>query len=436
AHIDEVRRDYSARINQLSGEELKVTDPVLETSSTSFFLAYHGLGNKQLQHDVAALHLKSCPELAYTAPHCGTPSKGGGKIKVGFISAYFRRHSIGRLMQGVIENLPRDVFEVVVITQPGRRDPIARAIGDAADKVIMLPDSLAESRDCVAKEKLDILFYAEIGMDVRTYFMAFARLARVQCTTWGHPDTTGIPNLDYFLSSDLIETEIADDHYSEKLFRLSSLPTYYYFPDLPKIFKSRVEFGLPEDRNIYVCLQSVIKHHPDLDEIIGGILRGDKNSEVVLIEAAVPNWTEQVRRRMGATISDVADRVRSLARMGPEDFLSLINAADVIFDSPHFSGGNTSFDAFALGKSVVAHDGEFMRGRVTSGMYRAMDIDDMIGDTPKKCAEIALRLGTDLEFRNGVEAKIAERREILFENKAAINEMTRFLIEIHAGGGD
>ena len=65
-------------------------------------------------------------------------------------------------------------------------------------------------------------------MDIRTYFLAFSRLARVQCVTWGHPDTTGIPNMDYFISSNLIEPKEADEHYSEKLQRLNVLPTFYH----------------------------------------------------------------------------------------------------------------------------------------------------------------------------------------------------------------
>ena len=47
--------------------------------------------------------------------------------------------------------------------------------------------------------------YLDVGMDPMTYFLAFARLAPVQCVTWGHPVTTGVPNMDYFISSDLLE---------------------------------------------------------------------------------------------------------------------------------------------------------------------------------------------------------------------------------------
>lgn len=39
------------------------------------------------------------------------------------------------------------------------------------------------AREVVAGEKLDVLVYPDIGMEVLTYYMAFARLAPVQVPT-------------------------------------------------------------------------------------------------------------------------------------------------------------------------------------------------------------------------------------------------------------
>ena len=67
-----------------------------------------------------------------------------------------------------------------------------------------------------------------------TFFMAFARLAPVQCVTWGHPVTSGIPNIDYFISSTLLELPGAESQYTERLVTLENLPTYYYPPKRPQ----------------------------------------------------------------------------------------------------------------------------------------------------------------------------------------------------------
>ena len=425
-HIEEVRAGFEERLSRLLKDDLSVTDPLLETSTTNFFLAYHGLPDRQLQELAAKVHLKSNPDLEFIAPHCRTPKPPTGKIKLGFLSAYFRRHSIGRLMQAVIAEISRDEFEVTVITQPGPRDAIARKINDCADHVLMLPPDLAEARQAIAEQELDILFYADIGMDVRSYFLAFARLAPVQCVTWGHPDTTGIPNLDYFVSSDLIEPENADREYSEKLYRLNSLPTKYPMPEIPDEPKSREDFGIGENVTLYLCPQSAIKLHPDIDGVFAGVLAGDSEAVIVIVDGAVGAWTEQALSRVEKTLGDDIGRLKVVPRMSPEDFIALQAAADVILDTPHFSGGNTSFEAFALGKPVVTMDSKFMRGRVTAGMYRQMGLTECVAENLESYVEIALKLGTDSAFRERMERSIAEKRGTLFDDPAAVPEFEKF----------
>ena len=51
----------------------------------------------------------------------------------------------------------------------------------------------------IAGLKLHVLLYADICMEPFTYFLAYSRLAPVQAVTHGHPSTTGLPELDYFV---------------------------------------------------------------------------------------------------------------------------------------------------------------------------------------------------------------------------------------------
>lgn len=105
-------------------------------------------------------------------------------------------------------------------------------------------------------------------MSTDTYYLAHARLAPVQCVSWGHPDTTGIDTLDYFISSSTIEPINAYEFYSEHLINLSRLPCYYELPDYNSILMTRSDFGLPNAARLYGCPQSLFKIHPEFDRII------------------------------------------------------------------------------------------------------------------------------------------------------------------------
>ncbi len=432
-HIKNVRQRLGKGLTEILDTNSVVLDPALEIAATNFFLAYQGLSNRILQEKTAQVILKSCPALGFIAPHCDTVKSPDKKIKIGFLSAYFRRHSIGRLMQGLIHNISKDKFEVIVLTPRIHDDLIARSIQGDADKVVVFPDDTFEAQHIIAGEKLDILFYADLGMDIRTYFLAFARLAPVQCVSWGHPDTTGIPNMDYFISSNLIEVDGAEDHYSEKLSTLDVLPTYYYPIDVPSIFKTKNDFGCPSFMTLYLCPQSAIKHHPDLDFIFGRILRADKNAMIMVIEGVVRDWTLQVQRRWKKNIRDVQSRIRIIPRQTPENFIMLQNVADIILDTPHFSGGNTSLEAFTLAKPIVTLDGQFMRGRVTAGMYRAMGIHSCIAKSREEYIEIALKLGMDVEFRAEISRAIKDSNSVLFNNNIVVSEFEDFFKSVVDG---
>lgn len=425
-HIHATRAAFANRIEELRQENLSVTDPALETSTTTFFLAYHAEPDGDLQEQVAALHLQACPSLAMVAPHCEQPHRREGRIKLGLISAYFRLHSIGRLMRGIIDKLDREIFEVTVFTQPGQRDELAKFINQRADNLVSLPTGFDEARAAVADAKQDILFYADLGMDVRTYFMAFARLAPIQCVTWGHPDTTGIPNIDYFISSDLIEAEGADDHYSETLYQLKTLPTCYSRPEPPTHIRDRESLGLPADKTIYLCPQSAIKFHPDMDQVVARILAEDGNAVFQFLEGTVADWTRQFRQRIDRRLGNDAGRIEILPRVSPDDFLNLLAAADVVVDTPHFSGGNTSYEAFAMGTPIAGHAGKFMRGRVTLGQYKMMEMEHLVANDVDGIAEIALRLGLDKAYRDEICAQLNERSDQLFDETEAVDEFEAF----------
>ena len=83
-------------------------------------------------------------------------------------------------------------------------------------------------------------------------------------------------------------------------------------------------------------------------------------------------------------------RVIFVPRIPQAEFFRLLMMADVILDPPFFGGGNTSYEAFAMGLPIVTWPGAFMRGRVTEGCYRQMGFTELVADSLDSYVEIAL----------------------------------------------
>jgi predicted O-linked N-acetylglucosamine transferase (SPINDLY family) len=407
-----------------------------EKKTNNFYSVYHNLNDSALQSLLARAHLAACPKLAWIAPHCcgDIPFRYNRRIRLGIASAFLRYHTIGKLNLGMIQELNKDQFEVFVLRSKPSSDAIADAIDHVADKSIVLSRNMVEARETVASLKLDVLHYPEIGMSSFFYLLAFARLAPIQTVTWGHPNTTGIPNLDYFISSNCLEPQDAQLHYTEQLVRLDGPPTCYRRLTPPSNCLNRGHFGLPEGAHIYTCPHTLFRMHPDFDDVIRLLLQRDPAGYVIFIDdTRTPLWAKLLRRRFSSVLFDQMNRIVFLPSMGHKEFLNFLKVADCILDPNTFSGGNTTYESFAVGTPVVTwKNAPFLRGRITSGLYSYMGISHMVARSPGEYVEIAMVLANDREKRREASQLISEHSGLIFDNTTMVRNLEMFWREARA----
>jgi protein O-GlcNAc transferase len=430
--LEEARKRQASLVSDLLEKNLKLSDPLTEIGMTNFIAAYHGYDDSELQKKLATCYSTACPELNYRAPHIGQKRKSG-KIRVGFVSAHLGSHTIGKLNQALISGLNKNKFESHIFflgSNKQTKSYILDRFGHNIDKIFFPDQTLSSMRSTISKSELDILYYLDIGMEPLSYFLGFSRLAGVQCVTWGHPVSTGISTIDYFISSQLTEIPTSNAQYTEKLLRLKWFSTDYAKPNLENLRKSRRDFKLKEKTHLYMCPQSLFKFHPDFDEILGGILRADANAQIILLEGQHKEWAIKLKTRFDKTIPDATNRIKFIPRLSGSDFLQCISLADVILDTPHFCGGNTSYEAFALGKIVVTLPSKFLRGRLTLGLYRQMGINALIAKNPKEYIKIAVKYGKSKQDRILIEDRIRKAQKSIFGTKSAIQAHEQFFLEV------
>jgi predicted O-linked N-acetylglucosamine transferase (SPINDLY family) len=408
-----IREALPAKLSAIEASGARMPLP-LAFPSTYFPLSYHGIGNKALLQQLARLHLKVAPSLDWTAPHVRGWAPPEGRVKIGFASRFFRGHSIGNTTRGLVEQLERSSHEVFLI-RLGALEPDAMAaqMDRSADRVVTLPyGDLHKAREMVGALGLDILFYQDIGLEPLSYFLAFSRLAPVQCTSFGHPDTTGIANMDYFISSANYEVDGAEADYSERLILIPDAGTlsYYYRPP-PPAARGRESFGFAATDRIYLCPQALYKIHPAMDPLFRAILARDAHAKIVLIDPRDEELRPALERRLAM------DRVVFIDSLPYQDFLALIACCDVMLDTLHFNGQNTNLEAFAMGVPVVTLPGRLQRERHTYGMYRAMGFIELVASNADEYVQLALKVAGDAGYRRQCSARIAESCGVLFENR-------------------
>lgn len=399
-------------------------------SSTSFHMTYQGLNDRVLQAQIAALYNRYLQAYSLALP----PRREAPiPLRICLVSKYFFDHSVLHCFKGLIEALAQsEMFYLTLAICPGcKQDQAFQNISAQAQNMIHLVGNLQEDAQAILNTESAVIVYPELGMDPHTYMLAFFQLAPIRCVLAGHPVTSGIPGMDYFLSSALLEPPNAQSHYSETLVTLPGLLVKYTRPPLPEPWPSRTEIGLPPIGNIYLCPMAPFKFHPSFDPVLVGLLEQDPQGFLVLFESVThPNLHQLLQARLLAQLSpDAAARVVFLPWASSERFLALLHHATVVLDTYPFGGGNTSYLALSVGTPMVTWPGEFSRGRTTLALYQQMNLRDCVVDSARAYIAKVLHIAQNPDYRKRLQQEIVARQPLIFERTEGIKAALEWLAQ-------
>ena len=139
-----------------------------------------------------------------------------------------------------------------------------------------------------------------------------------------------------------------------------------------------------------------------------------------------------LQARFAQTMPDAVDRIRFLPAMENPRFLHLLAAADVMLDPLHFGGGNTSYEAFALGTPIVTLPGPYLRSRITFALYQRMGlprdgVEALVAYSTRQYVDQATAIGCHPEFREALRQQILQHADCLYENDADVMDFAQCL---------
>lgn len=362
----------------------------------------------------------------WTAPPAWRAHAHGGRVRVGFVSAYLHEHVVERYFGGWISGLDATRFERFVWYTGASADARTAALRDGVEHYAEPAGSFDALAAALRASELDVLIYLDVGLDPRQQALAALRLAPVQCAAYGHPVGTGLATVDYYLSGDALEPEDADAHYRERLVRLPGLGCAPRAPALPA--PSGVASAHRRPR--VLCLQNLIKLPPEFDAVLARLLAAT-GAELVLFDRSAGlsgRYVERLSRALVRHDLCAADCLRIEPARPYADYLAVVQQADLVLDSPGFSGGGTSLDALGVATPVLAFDGCFARGRQTAAMLRLLDLPQLIASDADDYVEKAVALLSDAPERERLRDHLRAHGERLFANPAVVPALEAFLL--------
>lgn len=403
-----------------------------------FYLAYQAHNNRDLLAQFgemccdAMARWQRDEQLVFSL----LPAHGASRIRIGIISAHIQNQSVWQaIVKGWFQHLDKDRFELHVVfpeTNADHETAVAKTLATSFEQGIKPLKTWVQS---ILSKQLDILIYPEFGMNPTTAQLACMRLAPVQIATWGHPETTGLPTMDYYLSAAAFEEENAQQNYSEQLICLPNLGCYYTPLEVTAREIDLGSLGIDSHRPVMICPGTLFKYQPQYDHVFVDIARRLGDVQFVFFTYhRVPELSFKLSQRIAKKFADAGLSYEHHARFIPwqntSGFYYLMKHAHVMLDTIGFSGFNTAIQAVACDLPVVAYQGRFMRGKLASAVLKQMDMQAYIASNPSEYVDCAVRLVTDQTFADHARRQMQDSMARLYQDISVIRALEAWLVRL------
>ncbi len=384
------------------------------------------------------------PERPFAGP-VGPPA--GRKLRLGVVSAHVREHSVWiAVTKGWVKNLDRASFDLHIFHLSSTVDPETEAATALVVHFDNRSKDVAGWAKAIVAQKLDVILYPEIASDPLTVQLASLRLAPVQAVTWGHPETSGLPTVDLFLSASAFEPPCAPENsYSERLVVLPNLSVCVEPLALPDVDPDLGRCTFPPTSLCYYVPVSPLNMRLNTTMFGFRLPRGCRSARC----SASERWGGSFFFRSHDNISDrmLEKRLRAAFARQAVDFdahvsiipfldharfFGLMRRSALMLDTPGFSGFNTALQAVECDLPVLAFEGDFLRARLASGIMREIQMPELVATSAEDFVQKAIRLARHRTVLGKLRAKIIERRFPSSRNLTPVRALERLLIEAAA----
>jgi protein O-GlcNAc transferase len=441
--IDEARQSFVTQLSEfeswLRAQDLNEQDALTVAQQQFFYLSYQEESNRELLQRYRSDCASRLAGFAHLTQPAGRVVEDPGdssprRFRLGFVSAHLYDHSVfNALVQGWLHCLDRTQFEITLFGVGSKQDEVTRTAATAVDVAEIGARPLDAWIRIIRERDLDALIYPEIGMNETTMALAALRLAPRQFAAWGHPETSGFPTIDGYLSAELFEPGDAQNHYTERLIRLPNLGVHYRPHAVEPTTIDLRSFGIDGAAPVLVCPGVPFKYAPKDDRILVEIARGLRQCTFVFFQHESADLSRKLHGRMAAAFEEAQLEPAKFLRLIPWQprpaFFGLLQRADVYLDTIGFSGFNTMMQAIECDLPCVTYQGKFMRGRLGSGILDRLGLSQWIARDRQQYIDLAVELGSNAQIRADVRASIRKNKTAAYEDRMSVEALARVLLE-------
>lgn len=369
----------------------------------------------------------------------------GRRLRVGFVNRHFGSQTETYTTLPTFEQLDPAHFEVRLFAHLNRNTVLEQYAQSHAAGFTLLPEGLAAQLAVLRAAQLDVVVFGTnvtaVGNEVTR--LALHRVAPLQVVNNSSCTTSGLPEIDLYVSGTATEHAEAPAHFTERLGLLRGpAHAFNYEADHqePTTRWTRAALGLPEEAVVFVSAANFYKITPEMQHEWARLLAAVPGSRL-LVHPFNPNWSSHYPIKRFCAEFDrvltahgvagerlVVSSVRFPSRV---DVRELLSVGDLYLDTFPFAGVNSLIDPLERGVPVISREGETFRSRMGAALLRTLGLDELVVTSPEAYHALAVRLAQDAAGHAALRSRINESmaRLPLFMDTLAASDAFGALVE-------
>lgn len=334
------------------------------------------------------------------------------RLRVGFISPDFRRHSVSFFSEPILAHLDRAAFETVCYSQVEFADSVTERLRSMSGQwrdIRTLDDERCV--ETIRNDSIDILIELAGHTAGNRLTVLARRAAPVQATYCGYPNTTGLAQVDYRITDSIADPAGEEAFYTERLMRLAGCFLCYTPPaEAPDVLPGSAGSGAgvtlasfnarPKiNRKVIALWAAILRTAPETRLLLKARGLDDPGARERICQLFAANGVDTTRL-------DLKDHIDSL-----RERLDLYNHVDICLDTFPYTGTTTTCEALWMGAPVVTLAGKHHAQRVGASILHAIGLNDLAAGTEDGYIDTVCALVRDADRRGAVRTDM--RRRIL-----------------------
>jgi predicted O-linked N-acetylglucosamine transferase (SPINDLY family) len=416
--IPAVAEQHQQLIQAFLAKEKTITADAATTLNSSYFLNYvHD--EPRLLHRLRDGIGDICSKLVNSAPKPSTSNDyyqslpKTKALRIGYIASTLSNHSVGWLSRWLFNYHDRSNFEIFIyhVDQKDNQNFNRKFFRDKVDVAHYLDGKSFEIADLIRRDEIDILVDMD-SLSLSTTYEVMCHKPAPVAVTWLGWDTSGCPEIDYFIADPYVLPTDAEEYYRTKIWRL---PQTYLAIDGFEVqvpTKRRFDYQIPEDAVVYLCAQKSYKHHPDILRLQMKIIKQVPNSYLLVKMRANPESLMKIYRELADEVGISIEQMRFI-QPDPDEMTHRANLqlADVVLDTFPYNGATTTLETLWMGVPLVTKVGQAFVARNSYAFMQQVGVTEGIAHTDAEYVDWGVRLGTDLALRQQVMGKLLNSRK-------------------------